>query len=77
MAEMSAAVLCQLQRVTGFEHNAYQYIARYAETKDPTAVLAFLMGALADVEKVVTRILEIADEDSAEQPVPAEQSISA
>lgn len=78
VAEMSAALLCQIQGISGYEHSAYQYLSHYAETKDPTSVLAFLMGTLTDVEKVVTRILTVAAEDAVEEmPLPSDRSISA
>lgn len=78
VVEMAAAVLCQIQGVRGFEHSSYRYIARHTEGKDPTSVLAALMGMLTDVEKVVCRILQVAAEDtSAVPPVEIKNSVSA
>ena len=60
VAEMTAAVLCQMQGVTGYEHSAYRYMANYAQGKEDNAILQFILGTLADVERVVNRILELA-----------------
>ena len=60
VAEMSAVVLCQMQNIIGYEHSAYRYMANYAQGKEDNFVLQFILGTLADVEKVVNRILELA-----------------
>lgn len=68
VAEISACVLCHLQGIVGYEHSAYRYVASYAEEKSPDGVMQFVMAVLSDVEKVVLRILELAEVDISAPP---------
>ena len=74
VAEMTAAVLCQMQGVSGYENSAYRYMARYAKGKDDKAVLQFILGTLTEVEQVVNRILALsaAEETSTSIAPPIE-----
>lgn len=66
VAEVTAAVLCHLNGINGYECSAYRYIARYSQAKTPDAVLQFISGTLSDVEKVVLTIFDLAGEEVAE-----------
>ena len=61
VAETAAAVLCQLQGITGYESQTYQYIEEYAFKMKEQEVLKALMRVLGEVEAIVLRILEIAE----------------
>ncbi len=62
IAETTAAVLCQLQGISGFESEAYEYLKGYAvKMKEPEVVKA-VMKLLSEIEAVVMNILEIAEE---------------
>jgi len=61
VAETAAAVLCQLQGITGYESQAYQYIQEYAFKMKEQEVLKVIMRVLGEVEAIVLRILEIAE----------------
>lgn len=57
VAEITAAVLCQLQGIHGYESQAYEYIKGYTRGQD---VLKCIMRVLGEVEMVVMKILEVA-----------------
>lgn len=61
VAEMTAAILCHLQGIAGYECSAYSYIARFSQAKSPDAVLQFISGTLAEVERIVLAILDLAE----------------
>ena len=67
IAETAAAVLCQLQGITGYESQAYQYIKEYSAKLKQTAVLPAVMRVLSEVEAIVLKVLEIAEKLEAEQ----------
>lgn len=60
VADVTAAVLCQIQGITGYELQTYRYVQEYCSRKDDAFVLKAIMSALNDVEMVVTRILDVA-----------------
>jgi len=62
IAETAAAVLCQLQGISGYECQAYQYIQDYASKLKEKAVLPAIMRVLSDVEAVVLKIISTAEE---------------
>ena len=62
VAELSAAVLCQLQEIAGFENQSYDYIKHYTSKMKETDILKVIMRVLSDVEAVVTRIITIAEQ---------------
>ena len=61
IAETSAAVLCQLQGITGYECEAYKYIREYVSPKKEQEVLKSITRLLSDVEAIVLKVLEIAE----------------
>ncbi len=60
VAEMSAAVLCEIQGITGYQQQSYNYIKHYTEKMGHQDVLKTIMKVLNEVEQVVTGILELA-----------------
>ena len=67
VAETTAAVLCQLQGITGYESQAYEYIKEYSAKLKQAAVLQAVMRVLSEVEAIVLKILEIAEQMEAER----------
>jgi hypothetical protein len=77
VAETSAAALCLLYGVTGFEAESRSYVAHYAKSTPEEAAKA-VVKTFADIERVLMLILETAaelaridDEAMAEANVPA------
>ena len=62
IAETAAAVLCQLQGISGYECQSYHYVQDYASKLKEKAVLPAIMRVLSDVEAVVLKIISIAGE---------------
>lgn len=71
VAETSAAILLQIQGITGFEQYNYEYIEHYIKgitsdikdnDKKNKAVVKEIMGLLNEIEQVVNIILEKAEE---------------
>lgn len=60
IAETAAAVLCQIQGITGYEFQAYEYLEAYTEKMKMDDVLKVIMKVLSDVERIVEKILELA-----------------
>ena len=73
VAEFSAITLAHIQGIKGFERQGWEYIQAVTKSKDtPEAALKFIMQCLADVEKVVSIILNAAEEDTSKEEAPAE-----
>lgn len=62
VADVTAAVLCQMQGISGYQAQTYEYVSRYCKDKAPQAVLRAVMGALAEVEEVVDKIIDVAQQ---------------
>ena len=62
VAEFAGIVLCQLSGISGYEDQSYHYIREYCK-KDKTdaAILKSIMSVLADVEKIVEKILSVSE----------------
>lgn len=58
IAELGAAVLCEMMGEQGFEQQSYEYIRRYCSGKDNKAVLATINEVLTTVEKIIGVIVE-------------------
>lgn len=64
VAEFSACVLCQIQGIEGYESQGWDYIKTISRHKDePDKALRLIMQVLADVEKVVLTILNVATKE--------------
>ncbi len=73
VAEFSAVVLAQIQGITGFEHQAWEYIKRATNNKEkPEDALIFIMRCLETVSEVVSIILEAAENNTVNEETPAE-----
>lgn len=57
-AEMTAAVLCELQGITGYQSSTYDYIRHYSTSKEPQAILQAIMSVAGRVEEIVTTVLD-------------------
>jgi len=62
VAELTAAVLCKLQGIEGYESGCYDYVKHYCRDKDPQAVVKSIMGLLSEVEQVTQKIISISEE---------------
>lgn len=62
VAELSAAILCELNAIQGFHHQSYEYILEYSKDKTPKAVISAITSVLGSVENIVSLIIKTADE---------------
>lgn len=63
IAETSASVLMEMQFGDhSYQQQAYQYIQSYCADKSPEAVIKAVMGVLKNVEEVINKILDAANE---------------
>ena len=63
IAEITAAVLMEMQfGEHGYHQQSYEYVRHYCADKSPEAVIKTVMGVLKDVEEVIDKILDAADE---------------
>ena len=61
VAELTAAVLCEMAEVSGYQQQSYEYIKRYVQGKDNKAVLKAIADVLALVEQIVGKVVAAAD----------------
>lgn len=63
IAETTAVVLYEMQfGEHGYTEQAYEYIKHYCQEKSPEAIIKAVMGVLKDVEEVINKILDAANE---------------
>ena len=75
-AEFAAVVLAHIQGITGYEQQGWDYIKRATKNKDnPEAALKFIMQCLSDVEKVVSIILEAAENTTPNEKAPELEAV--
>ncbi len=67
VAEFSALVMANLAGVSGFEQQGFDYIEHYARDHKPANVMKEIFSVLNDVEKIVTKVLEISDDAPASE----------
>ena len=60
VAELTAAVLCEMAEVSGYQQQSYEYIKRYVNGKDSKAVLKAIADVLALVEQIVSKVVAAA-----------------
>ena len=70
VAEFGGSVLCALQGITGYESSSYRYLRSYADGKESEVVLRSIMAIAARVEKLVSIVLDAAEQPAGET-VPA------
>lgn len=58
VAEYSAAVLCAIQGISGYENSTYNYLKAYSTGKDPQSVLRSIMSVASRVEQIVHIVLD-------------------
>ena len=76
VAEFSAVVLANIQSITGFEKQGWEYIKRATKNRDnPESALKFIMQCLSDVEMVVTIILEAAENNTPNEKAPELEAV--
>ena len=65
VAEFAAVVLCELSDIHGYEQQGYEYIKSYCKDDKPEIVLKKIMQILGDVETIVTKVLEVSEQQPA------------
>ena len=69
VADLTAAVLCELQGISGYQQQTYNYIQHYCRDKSDNGVVKAILNVLNDVEKIVTIIIDKANEPCADNQV--------
>lgn len=76
VAEFSAVVLAHIQGIAGYEKQGWDYIKSATKNRNtPEAALKFIMQCLTDVEKVVTIILETAENNTPNEKAPELEAV--
>ena len=60
VAELTAAVLCEMAEVSGYQQQSYEYIKRYVNGKDSKAVMKAIADVLSLVEQIVGKVVAAA-----------------
>lgn len=60
VAELTAAVLCEMAEVSGYQQQSYEYIKQYVSGKDNKAVLKAIADVLSLVEEIVSKVVAAA-----------------
>lgn len=60
VAELTAAVMCEMAEVSGYQQQSYEYIKQYVKDKDNKAVLKAIADVLSLVEQIVTKVVDAA-----------------
>lgn len=61
VADFTAAVLCELQGISGYQYQTYEYIKCYCREKNDNAVIKAVMGILNEAAKIVDIIIDTAN----------------
>lgn len=61
VAELTAAVLCEMAEVSGYQQQSYEYIKQYVSGKDNKAVLKAIADVLSLVEQIVSKVVAAAE----------------
>lgn len=76
VAEFSAVVLAHIQGIKGYERQGWDYIKSATKSKDaPEVALKFIMQCLSDVERVVSIILEAAENNNSNEKAPELEAV--
>lgn len=62
IAELSAAVLCEMQGITGYQQQSYEYIQSFVKGKDPKATMKAIADVLSTVEQIVNVVIKASTE---------------
>lgn len=60
VAELTAAVMCEMAEVSGYQQQSYEYIKRYVKDKDNKAVMKAIADVLSLVEQIVGKVVAAA-----------------
>lgn len=60
VAELTAAVLCEMAEISGYQQQSYEYIKRYVNGKDSKAVMKAIADVLSLVEQIVSKVVAAA-----------------
>ena len=66
IAETTAAVLAEMMGISGYEHQAYQYIQNYCGDTTQKGVLSKISSVLNTVEKIINTILDTAKKSASD-----------
>ena len=69
VADLTAAVLCELQGISGYQQQTYYYIQQYCQDKSDNGVIKAILNVLNDVEKIATIIIDTATKPCTDKPV--------
>lgn len=67
VAEFSALVMANIAGIKGYEQQGFSYIEHYSKTHKPANVMREIFGVLGDVEKIVTKVLEVSNDAPADE----------
>ena len=60
VAELTAAVMCEMAEVSGYQQQSYEYIKQYVQGKDNKAIMKAIADVLALVEQIVSKVVAAA-----------------
>ena len=69
VADLTAAVLCELQGISGYQQQTYNYIQQYCCDKSDNGIVKTILNVLNDVEKIVTIIIDKSTEPCTDNQV--------
>lgn len=69
VADLTAAVLCELQGISGYQQQTFNYIQNYCRDKSDNGVIKTILNVLNDVEKIVNIIVDTANKPCTENMV--------
>ena len=65
VADLTAAVLCELQGINGYQQQTYRYVQSYCRDRSDNGVIKAVLSVLNDVEKIVNIIIDTANKPCA------------
>ena len=62
VAELTAAVLCEMTGISGYQQQSYEYIQAYVKDKEPKATMKAINEVLSLVEQIVGKVVAASKE---------------
>ena len=62
VAELTAAVLCEMAGISGYQQQSYEYIQAYVKDKEPKATMKAINEVLSLVEQIVSKVVAASKE---------------
>ena len=62
VAELTAAVLCEMANISGYQQQSYEYIRAYVKDKEPKATMKAINEVLSLVEQIVGKVIAASKE---------------